>query len=154
MIMSVGVPHLPANCTHCKLQNLLNIGLGDQYRLPSLLVIDLSDTRVTPEGLSLFLACHPNILKIEHKETFHAFKLVKTKCQQGQMFNLQYLSTIDNHLTPEDYEYAIDHCPRLEGIHVHRVEFRRGNPPKIKLGAFKIPKTINFYCCSQGQSVI
>ena len=85
-------------------------------RLPQLAIIDLSDTRVTPEGLSLLLACHPKLSKIVHVENFHAFHLVKATFNGDQAYNLQHLSTHDVHITPDNFEYAIDHCPRLESV--------------------------------------
>ena len=73
---------------------------------------------MTPEGLSLLLACHPKLSKIDHAENFHAFHLVKATSSGDQVYHLQQLSTRDVHLTPDNFEYAIDHCPRLESISI------------------------------------
>lgn len=89
-----------------------------QYRLPSLAIIDLSDTRVSGEGLSLLLTCHPNLVKIEHKETFHAFQLAQKQNDPDFKFGLKYLSTIDVFLSPATFEYVLDHCPRVESVTV------------------------------------
>ena len=86
--------------------------------LPHLAIIDLSDTRVTPEGLSLLLACHPKLAKIVHAENFHCFQLVKASFNGRQQWNLKHLSTHDIHITPEDYNYAIEHCPHLESVSI------------------------------------
>jgi len=91
-------------------------GLPTIYRLPNLVLIDVSDTRVTPEGLSLFLVCHPNLVKLEHRENFHSFRLAKIQNSCNSTYALRYLSSIDVYLSPDDYEYALDHCPRLEGV--------------------------------------
>ena len=88
------------------------------FRLPNLRFIDLTDTRVTGEGLSLFLACHANIHKIEHKETFHAFKLIQAQCSTDTRYYLRNLSTIDDHLTPNEFDYVIDRCPYLESVKI------------------------------------
>ena len=79
--------------------------------------IDLSDTRVSPEGLSLLLACHPNLVKIGHKETFHAFQLIQQQCLNSEeKFALKYLSSCDVHLTPDRFEYVLENTPGVESV--------------------------------------
>lgn len=85
--------------------------------LPHLAIIDLSDTRVDPEGLSLLLACHPRLVTIVHVENFHSFHLIKTISSYAeQSYHLKHLSTHDIHISPDNYEYALEHCPHLESL--------------------------------------
>lgn len=126
----------------------------NQYRLPQLAIIDLSDTRVTPEGLSLLMACHPNLVKIEHKETFHAFQFVQQQYDPDYKFVLKYLSTIDCNLRAERYEYVLDHCPRAESVTITSTGLSNENLYKLMtvknlthlhLGNKNAPNTFNFY---------
>ena len=78
----------------------------------------MSDTRVTGEGLSLLLACHPKLSRIEHKETFHSFKLIQEKYDPEDKYYLKHLSTIDENISPYEFDYVIDHCPYLETIKI------------------------------------
>ncbi len=122
-ITNIGVKHLCLDDVAVVIP-----GMPASYRLPNLAILDLSDTRVTPQGLSLFLATHPNLVKLENKENFHSFKLVQSQqftaaCSRSpaaeapqQSFRLKSLSTIDVSLTPEDFEFAIDSCPNLESM--------------------------------------
>ena len=81
-------------------------GLHNQYKLPNLAIVDLSDTRVTIEGLSLFLVCHPKLVKMEHKESFHAFQLKRFQNDFSKIM-LGSLSSIDTFLSPDEFEFAI-----------------------------------------------
>ena len=44
-------------------------------RCPKIAHLDVSDSRVTASGITLFLACHQNVVCIDHEETFHALAL-------------------------------------------------------------------------------
>ena len=80
-------------------------------------VIDLLDTRVSPEGLSVLLACHNKLLKISHKETFHAFQLIQQQSHPTEeKIRLKHLTSTDVHLTPERFEHAIENCPYIQAV--------------------------------------
>ena len=80
-------------------------------------VIELSDTRVSPEGLSVLLACHNKLLKIGHKETFHAFQLIQQQSHPTEeKIRLKHLTSTDVHLTPERFEHAIENCPNIQAV--------------------------------------
>ena len=51
-------------------------------RCPRLVVLSVSQTYVTTDGVALFVACHPNAVKVEHEESFWALSLVRRKAQQ------------------------------------------------------------------------
>ncbi len=110
-------------------------GITDQYRLQKLALIDLSDARVSPPGLSLLLACHPGLVKIEHKETFHAFELIQSqqcsRSYQDLKFKLKQLSTTDIFITPDKYEFALDRCPFVESVTITSAGLANDNLYKL-----------------------
>ena len=88
-----------------------------QFRLPNLAIVDFSGTSVTDHGLSLFVACHPKLISLEHKESFHSFKLKMTEHSDSKIM-LKKLSSIDVAIIPDEFEFAIEHCPALDSISI------------------------------------
>ena len=124
-VTSLGLSVDGCNCTRCTplmrplyLFNCSQCSATFCGRLPRLVKIDLSDTRVSPEGLSLLLACHRNLVKIGHKETFHAFQLIQQQqcLNSEEKFALKHLSSSDVHLTPDRFEYVLENNPRVESV--------------------------------------
>ena len=90
-------------------------GQAPNYRLPNIAIVDFTDTRVNAEGLSLFLVCHPKLVKMNHPETFHAFDLKKIQGDTSKVM-LRHLATVEKYITPEEFEFAIESCPALESV--------------------------------------
>ena len=62
------------------------------------------------------LACHQMLIRMEHKESFHAFQLKTIQCNESKTM-LKNLSTIDDFLSPDEFEFAVESCPLLGIIH-------------------------------------
>ena len=56
------------------------------------------------------------LIQMEHKESFHAFKLKTIQCNETKTM-LKNLSTIDDFLSPDEFEFAVESCPLLGIIH-------------------------------------
>jgi len=41
----------------------------------------VTQTRITPEGIALFVACHPNVVRINHEESFQGLAFVRRQAQ-------------------------------------------------------------------------
>jgi hypothetical protein len=55
-------------------------------RCPKLVILNITTTRVSKEGVALFLACHPNAIRIEHEESFHALSFIRIQANQVSSF--------------------------------------------------------------------
>jgi hypothetical protein len=47
-------------------------------------VLNVTQTRVTGDGVALFAACHPDAIKIEHEENFWALSFIRKQMKQVQ----------------------------------------------------------------------
>ena len=124
----------------------IDVSLPVQFRLPQLSIVDLSYTKVelneiryaavlvgnflkictyisffkvTTEGISMMLSCHPKLVKMVHNETFHAFQFKITEGNKHPVL-LRNLSSVDVCLLPEEFEFALNCCPRIESITITR----------------------------------
>ena len=64
------------------------------HRCPNISYLDVSETRVTSSGVTLFLACHQNVVCIDHEETFHILALVSMLSDLDSV--IQFFATIQN----------------------------------------------------------
>ena len=64
----------------------------------------------------MFIECHRNVVHVEHEESFHGLELAMQQdiCNgRHSNFRLTQLKSTERSLNPEQYEYAIDHCPNV-----------------------------------------
>jgi hypothetical protein len=52
------------------------------FRCPRLVILDVAQTRVTADGIALFVACHPNVVRINHEESFRGLTFARRQALQ------------------------------------------------------------------------
>ena len=67
------------------------------HRCPNIAYLDVSETRVTSSGVTLFLACHQNVVCIDHEETFHILALVRIALCSELSYSYMQLLKIHDH---------------------------------------------------------
>ena len=90
------------------------------YRCPRLVIFDVSQTRVTKEGVALFVACHPNVVRIEHEDNFWALSLVRNQVaiRRDKSYSSCLTSLVSTNISLDvgEFNFAVDSCPLAEQI--------------------------------------
>ena len=86
-------------------------------RCPNLVALDVSETRVTGDGLTLFLHTHPNAVSVEHQDTVLAFRRLPCGGAEKQQSALAKLTCSDCSLLSDDaLDAAVANCRRVESV--------------------------------------
>ena len=90
-----------------------------EYRCPKMTHLFVLETRVTHEGITLFIACHQNVVHIDHEETFHSLSLAlrqRLHFQDDSGFRLTHLSSTSVTLSAEKFAESVERCPDVQSV--------------------------------------
>ncbi len=93
----------------------LSIGPNGEVRCPRLIVLNVLETKVTGEGIAVFLHTHPDAVRIEHSNTFHAFRYLWER--PDVKYALENLSSCTaDALSPDTLNTAVSTCKKVESV--------------------------------------